>query len=62
MRGLKLFDQIQLWYYQVTLFLQLIQVDSMKGDLRGVDYESSDEEDEVVQEEERVVVANTKKG
>lgn len=44
------------------LFLQLIQVDSMKGDLRGVDYESSDEEDEVVQEEERVVVANTKKG
>lgn len=40
----------------------LIQVDSMKGDLRGVDYESSDEEDEVVQEEERVVVANTKKG
>ncbi len=24
----------------------------MKGDLRGVDYESSDEEDEVVQEEE----------
>uniref|UniRef100_A0A8C2E0W2 SRP receptor subunit alpha n=1 Tax=Cyprinus carpio TaxID=7962 RepID=A0A8C2E0W2_CYPCA len=46
----------------VTLFLQLIQVDSMKGDLRGVDYESSDDEDEVVQEEERVVVANTKKG
>ncbi|XP_016431208.1 signal recognition particle receptor subunit alpha-like isoform X2 [Sinocyclocheilus rhinocerous] len=41
----------------------LIQVDSMKGDLRGVDYESSDDdEDEVVQEEERVVVANTKKG
>uniref|UniRef100_A0A8C1UPT8 SRP receptor subunit alpha n=1 Tax=Cyprinus carpio TaxID=7962 RepID=A0A8C1UPT8_CYPCA len=32
----------------VTLFLQLIQVDSMKGDLRGVDYESSDDEDEVV--------------
>uniref|UniRef100_A0A8C1PPX7 SRP receptor subunit alpha n=1 Tax=Cyprinus carpio TaxID=7962 RepID=A0A8C1PPX7_CYPCA len=35
---------------------QLIQVDSMKGDLRGVDYESSDDdddEDEEVQEEDR---------
>ncbi|XP_073706453.1 signal recognition particle receptor subunit alpha-like [Garra rufa] len=39
----------------------LIQVDSMKGDLRGVDYESSEDEDEEVQEEERVVVANTNK-
>uniref|UniRef100_A0A9J8BCA1 SRP receptor subunit alpha n=3 Tax=Cyprinus carpio TaxID=7962 RepID=A0A9J8BCA1_CYPCA len=42
----------------------LIQVDSMKGDLRGVDYESSDDdddEDEEVQEEDRVVVANTNK-
>ncbi|XP_051579817.1 signal recognition particle receptor subunit alpha-like isoform X2 [Myxocyprinus asiaticus] len=38
----------------------LIQVDSMKGDLRGVDYESSDEEVEE-EEEERVVVANTNK-
>ncbi|XP_056090178.1 signal recognition particle receptor subunit alpha [Rhinichthys klamathensis goyatoka] len=41
----------------------LIQVDSMKGDLRGVDYESSDEdedEDEEV-EEERVVVPDTNK-
>lgn len=46
----------------------LIQVDSMKGDLRGVDYESSDDEDEEVEdeeeeEEERVVVPNpSKKG
>ncbi|XP_050990827.1 signal recognition particle receptor subunit alpha [Labeo rohita] len=39
----------------------MIQVDSMKGDLRGVDYESSDDEEEEVQEEERVVVANTNK-
>ncbi|KAK9958386.1 hypothetical protein ABG768_010509 [Culter alburnus] len=39
----------------------LIQVDSMKGDLRGVDYESSDDEDEEVEEEERVVVAQTNK-
>ncbi|XP_051953647.1 signal recognition particle receptor subunit alpha [Xyrauchen texanus] len=40
----------------------LIQVDSMKGDLRGVDYESSDEEEEEVEEqEERVVVENTDK-
>ncbi|XP_039503557.1 signal recognition particle receptor subunit alpha [Pimephales promelas] len=38
----------------------LIQVDSMKGDLRGVDYESTDEEDEEV-EEERVVVPDTNK-
>uniref|UniRef100_A0A671L7G1 Signal recognition particle receptor subunit alpha-like n=1 Tax=Sinocyclocheilus anshuiensis TaxID=1608454 RepID=A0A671L7G1_9TELE len=34
----------------------LIQVDSMKGDLRGVDYESSNDEDEEVQEEDRVIV------
>ncbi|XP_016318791.1 signal recognition particle receptor subunit alpha-like isoform X2 [Sinocyclocheilus anshuiensis] len=39
----------------------LIQVDSMKGDLRGVDYESSNDEDEEVQEEDRVIVANTNK-
>ncbi|XP_048023654.1 signal recognition particle receptor subunit alpha [Megalobrama amblycephala] len=39
----------------------LIQVDSMKGDLRGVDYESSDDEDEEVEEEERIVVAQTNK-
>ncbi|XP_051725473.1 signal recognition particle receptor subunit alpha [Ctenopharyngodon idella] len=39
----------------------LIQVDSMKGDLRGVDYESSDDEDEEVEEEERVVVTQTNK-
>ncbi|XP_052387381.1 signal recognition particle receptor subunit alpha-like [Carassius gibelio] len=39
----------------------LIQVDSMKGDLRGVDYESSDDEDEEVQEEDKVMVADTNK-
>nr|XP_055030454.1 signal recognition particle receptor subunit alpha isoform X1 [Misgurnus anguillicaudatus] len=40
----------------------LMQVDSMKGDLRGVDYESSEEEEqEEEEEEERVVVANTNK-
>lgn len=39
-----------------------IQVESMKGDLRGVDYESSDDEDEEVEEEEKkVVVTDTKK-
>ncbi|TRY88085.1 hypothetical protein DNTS_024145 [Danionella cerebrum] len=35
-----------------------IQLESMKGDLRGVDYESSDEEEEA---EEKVVVVNTNK-
>ncbi|CAM4576911.1 unnamed protein product [Leuciscus chuanchicus] len=42
----------------------LIQVDSMKGDLRGVDYESSDDDDEDEDEEveeERVVVPDTNK-
>ncbi|KAK7151488.1 hypothetical protein R3I94_007964 [Phoxinus phoxinus] len=43
----------------------LIQVDSMKGDLKGVDYESSDDddddEDEEEEEEERVIVPDTNK-
>ncbi|XP_077104490.1 signal recognition particle receptor subunit alpha [Siphateles boraxobius] len=43
----------------------LIQVDSMKGDLKGVDYESSDDDDDDDDgeevEEERVVVPDMKK-
>lgn len=39
----------------------LIQVDSMKGDLRGVDYESSDDDEDEEVEEERVVVPDTNK-
>ncbi|MBN3300457.1 SRPRA protein, partial [Amia calva] len=51
-------SQSQLGAHSVALS-QVVQCNSMKGDLRSVDYESSEEEEEE-EEEETVVVSNTR--